>query len=91
MEDAASVAVHVKWLQKEFKRARKDMDGVTDRMNRTYVDRKLSITQLPVKDVLDKYVFLQDPVEACSTFLLQYTLLHVKTSRKLSAFSYRIQ
>lgn len=62
-EDEASVAAHVKWLAAEFKRTRRNAGGITDRMARTYADRRRMIDEHTLDVVLTKYIFLRDPQE----------------------------
>jgi len=62
-EDDVSIAAHVQWLQKQFKRVNRDSAGIKERMDRTFGDRLKMIEQSPVPEVLEKYVFLRDPYE----------------------------
>jgi len=62
-EDSASVAAHVKWLEREFKKPRHDIKAVTDRMDRTFSDRRQMLLSNKIDTVLQRYVFLRDPQE----------------------------
>jgi len=65
----------MKWLQKEFKRCRRDDSAVNDRMDRTFYQRMTTIDNCPVSEVLEQYVFLRDSKQVNAFILIVHLVM----------------
>lgn len=63
--------LHIKWLNREYKKSQRNWEEVDNRMNVTIeIRRKMISDKAPLKDILRLFPFLRCPYQVRELFLI---------------------